>query len=823
MKNKFILVILMGISANLLAQDRYIEEWEFAQRKFGGMWDVWRQISYEGEVWKQIKLPHCFNAEDAVEPYEKYYQGEGWYKTAIELQNPFPGGRTLLHFEGVGQRAEVYIYDTKVGTHEGGYDEFTVDLTEGVKEYQNAPPAFPRKKYGEKIPLAVLADNSRNLNSIPSDLSDFNLYGGIYRKVKCSYVPAISLSRVHISSKLDESLRTATVHVKPLLYNPENLVDKLSFSLRILDDQGRVIAKTNLGNNLSSAEELEVEITNVELWSPQSPYLYTCELTLESPHGNHRIIDNFGIRTYHFDKKGPFFLNGERLLLRGTHRHEDHAGVAGAMTNQQIRKEFIMMKEMGVNFIRLGHYQQSELALHMCDSLGLLVWEEIPWCRAGADSEEQKSMGRQALQNMISQHYNHPAIIIWGLGNEHDWRGERAYLDTVAIRKFMKELHQLSHHLDDNRKTAIRRCNFAKDIVDVYSPSIWAGWYRGIYPDYQKVSYKEMMEVDHFFHAEWGASHFTYRHSENPDKGIEAVGRAKSADEREGDFLLKGGDARVSKDGDWSTTYACNLIDWHLKEQENMTWLTGTAYWPFKDFSTPLRPENPIPYVNQKGVLERDFTKKESFYVFQSYWTENPMVHIYGSTWETRWGEADEEKLLKVYSNCPKVELIVNGKSLGIKKRNSQDFPAAGLRWKTTLLEGKNLIIAKGKMDGRSIIDTLEINYTTKKWGLAHHLDLRTVREEGNHVLVEASLLDENEILCLDARDFVEFGLTGNGELMDNLGTSFGSRRVGLANGKAWIWIKKNKGISMASVKLVPDVGKVKARAELVPAFLKLD
>ncbi|MEL6135529.1 MAG: glycoside hydrolase family 2 TIM barrel-domain containing protein, partial [Bacteroidota bacterium] len=340
------------------------------------------------------------------------------------------------------------------------------------------------------------------------------------------------------------------------------------------------------------------------------------------------LTRRFGIRSFEFIKQGPFFLNGERLLLRGTHRHEDHAELGAAMDEELLLQEFLLMKEMGVNFIRLGHYQQSQSVLELCDSLGILVWEEIPWCRAGADSEGQKMAIRTSLEQLIYQHFNHPSIIIWGLGNEHDWRGEREKLDTVRIRNYMKEMNHLAHVLDASRKTAIRRCNFVKDILDVYSPSIWAGWYRGTFPEYREVSRREMEEVDHFLHVEWGASHFTYRHSEDPDKGIEEIGKMGSADEREGDFLLTGGDPRVSKNGDWSTTYACNLIDWHLKEQENMPWLTGTAYWPFKDFSTPLRPENPIPYVNQKGVLERDFTKKESYYVFQSYWAETPMVHI---------------------------------------------------------------------------------------------------------------------------------------------------------------------------------------------------
>ena len=147
-------------------------------------------------------------------------------------------------------------------------------------------------------------------------------------------------------------------------------------------------------------------------------------------------------------------------------------------------------------------------------------------------------------------------------------------------------------------------------------------------------------------------------------------------EEKDRAYLLTGGQARASKDGDWSETYICNLFDWHLKEQETMDFLAGSAQWVFKDFSTPLRPENPVPRMNQKGVVERDMTPKEGYYVFQSYWAEKPMARIYGHTWPIRWGAAGEQKMVKVYSNCARAELFLNGKSCGVKQRNSQDFPA---------------------------------------------------------------------------------------------------------------------------------------------------
>ncbi len=400
---------------------------------------------------------------------------------------------------------------------------------------------------------------------------------------------------------------------------------------------------------------------------------------------------------------------------------------------------------------------------------------------------------------MITQHFNHPSVIIWGLGNENDWPGDFEEFNEEKIRAFMSELNALAHNLDPSRKTAIRRCEFCADIPDVYSPSIWAGWYRGKYTDYLEVSRTEMEKVDHYLHMEWGASSHAGRHSEDPDKGIEQVNSQGTADERGGDFLMTGGEPRVSKDGDWTESYAVNLIDWHLKEQEKMDWLTGTAYWPFKDFSTPLRPDNPIPYVNQKGVVQRDLTPKESYYVFQSYWTEKPMAHIYGHTWTTRWGEEHGKNMVKVYSNCPSAELYLNGVSQGIRKRNSQDFPAAGLRWIVTFNEGENHMKVIAEKDGKTVTDEINVNYMLQEWEEPSQMLIEKIRQENDTAEVRVLLLDRKGNLCLDAANWISFGISGDGKLIDNLGTAKGSRRVQMYNGRANIRIKMNQGLSAVS------------------------
>jgi beta-galactosidase len=815
----WIILIVLGIANNLYAQTentmRLNDNWKFLKSDLGGIWEALRPVKAGNPeslpVWENVTLPHCFNASDAVDPDVNYYQGPGWYTSQLTISNPYPNGRTLLHFEGAGQKTEVYIYKTKVGSHVGGYNEWTVDLTDAVREFLQDKKASDSFK--GKIPVSIRCDNSRDLEMIPSDLSDFNLYGGIYRYLNLVYVPAFSIERLFVNASVDAEAKEGKYDLSLKLQNNLGL-PKAHLKIEITDPDGKLVITKYQDTEAFEGEKniFTHTVKKPMLWSPSQPDLYTATVTVSSESGTQTVTEKFGFRNFEFIDNGPFKLNGTRLLLRGTHRHEDHAGVGAAMTENMIRLEMIMMKEMGINFIRLGHYQQSRIVLNLCDSLGIMVWEEIPWCRGGLGGDNYKMQAKTMLGDMIGQHRNHPAIIIWGLGNENDWPGDFPEFDKQKIRTFMSELNNLSHQLDPTRMTAIRRCDFCKDIVDVYSPSIWAGWYRGIYTEYRANTEVAIKDVKHFFHAEWGGDSHAMRHSESPDKGLKDIQSGSGADERLGDASLFGGAARASKDGDWSESYICNLIDWHLKEQENMPNLTGSAYWPFKDFSTPIRPENPIPYMNQKGVIERDFTKKEAYFVFQSWWTEKPMAHIYGHSWPVRWGEAGEEKMVKVYSNCDEAELFLNGKSCGVKKRNSQDFPAAGLRWNVIYSQGENELKVVARLRKTSVTDEIKQAYQTGKWGTPAKMVLSKIDQEGDIATIEVKLFDDKNVLCLDARNVVGFGLAGDGKLIDNQGTSSGSRKVEVYNGRAFIRVNLNGGESIASVK----------SAGLPTTFLKL-
>ena len=778
---------------------RLTQQWEFIRQDMGSPWEVMRPAQpgkpESVPLWQKVTLPHCFNAEDATNPDVNYYQGAGWYRTTLDINNPYANGKTYLEFEGAGQKTEVYVYTTLVAKHVGGYDEWKADITDAVARIKTNSVLM--KRFSGKIPITIRCDNGRDTQTIPSDMSDFNLYGGLYRYVNLVYVPAWHMDAIRIDSQTDEKGRNGEVTIT-VLPEDSKAKDEAKVSVRIFSPEGKEVFSSPLNNKESNGYTVNFDLKKPQLWSPEKPSLYTCKVQAVYHADTLTATQRFGFRHFRFEEQGPFYLNGKRYLLRGTHRHEDHAGVGAALTEEMMQCEMRQIKEMGANFIRLGHYQQSRIILDLCDELGLLVWEEIPWCRGGLGNPTYKEQARRMLTNMITQHRNHPSVILWGLGNENDWPGDFETFNKDSIRSFMSELNELAHQLDSSRCTVIRRCDFCKDIVDVYSPSIWAGWYSNKFTDYRQKTEQGIQSVPHFLHAEWGGDSHPGRHTENRKMLEEVVA----------------GD----RNGDWSESYIVRLFDWHLKEQEQMPQLTGSLFWTFKDFSTPLRPRNPIPYVKRKGVVQRDGTPKESYYVFQSYWSDKPMVHIYGHSQPIRWGTTEELKEVLVYSNCPEVELFVNGVSQGIRKRDSQDFPAAGLRWQVKLKEGENQLKAIARKGKQQLTDEINQEYQTQRWGTPAQIRLTQVTTNdaiGKKTLIRAELLDANGVRCLDAADFVRFGCTESSALLQNQGTAHGSQLIQMANGRAEICVKPMQIPVIVSVR--DEAGK------LTPAFIRVE
>lgn len=734
--------------------------------------------------WQKVNLPHTWNQWDAVDNSPGYRRDASWYQKEIFIEN-FQNAQYLLYFEGVNITSDIYVNGERAGGHVGGYVGFEVDISSLVKK-------------GQKNIISIRVDNSYNPDVIPSQKADFFIYGGITRDVWLKILPKINLKNVQISTP-EVSAKSASTKVKIDFHNADLLNENFTIKSKIFEPstQKIVAEKTLKANDVKRSNTFTFsKIKNPKLWSPEHPHLYQVVTQILK---NGKVVDEkketIGYRWFRFEDYGAFYLNGKRVLLRGTHRHEEHAGYGAAMPNELHRKDIEQIKEIGANFLRLGHYPQDPEVYKSCNELGIIVWDELPWCRGGMGEEVWQANTERLLTEQIRQNYNHPSILFWSLGNEIYWlpdfeNGD----DEKRMNQYVKKLNDLAHREDNSRMTAIRKYYVGADLVDVFSPSIWSGWYAGVYTNYEKSLTENQKKYPRFLHMEYGGSSHVGRHTENPVTGDGSMNEDDWA-EVANQVNIK----NIAKSGDWTENYIVDLFDWYLGITETKYDLSGNAQWAFKDFGTPLRPENAIPYLNQKGLVDRDGKPKDAYYVFKSYWSKELFTYIESHTWTERRGPKDKARKLSVFSNCETVELFQNNKSLGKKNRKVGEFPACGLNWDVLFTKGKNQLIAKGFKNGKVITsDTMIVNYDYIQAAKPDKIYLTHRMLPNGNYLVEAFMQDKNGVRVLDYEKHVYFSRDGAGELLKNYGTSTRSQVIQMANGYAAIELlpsKKGKAI----------------------------
>ena len=759
-----IAIVLFLFPVLLLAQSRNVinlnESWQY----FENFTEEVTRYS-QNTTPKEIDLPHTWNQWDATDFTPGYRRSASWYVKDLPLEFD-ESKRYILYFEGANISTQVYVNNTLAGEHIGGYVGFEIELTQQLKKGKNK--------------IAIRVDNSYNRDIIPSQKSDFFIYGGITRDLWLKIVPQDFIQSVKVKpTEISEKKANTS-----LVIQLDNASSNKILEAALFTPNGKQILQTS--SVKAEGKELTLDFPSLkrpQLWSPDAPNLYTVKVYIKE---NGKIIDEieerFGYRWFHFEAHGAFFLNGKKLKIRGTHRHEEHAGLGAAMPNALHRKDIELIKEMGGNFVRLGHYPQDPEVYRACDELGILVWDELPWCRGGIGEEVWQANTMRLLEEQIQQNFNYPSILFWSLGNEIYWLPDfEGGGDTKKMNTFLKKLHEKAHQLDPSRMTAIRKYYDGSDLVDVFSPSIWSGWYGGVYKNYANALEESRKKYPRFMHMEYGGSSHVGRHTEKPVADLKDL-RASDWTEAINQVNIK----NIAQGGDWSESYIVDLFDWHLMTSESTDWFAGNAQWAFKDFGTPLRPENAIPYVNQKGLVDRAGKPKDAFYVFQSYWSKEPMVYIESHTWTERIGEVGETKMMDVYSNCPEVELFLNGVSQGTKKRDQTAFPACGLRWPVQLEKGENTLIAIGKTaKGKIARDTISVKYLVEPYGKPHEIVLSTEPLPNGNLLIVATMQDKKHQRVLNYEKPVYFSHDGGGHLLENYGTPTRSRVIEFANGRA--------------------------------------
>lgn len=743
-------------------------DWQYLEKNYESYEDLAGQTG-----WTDISLPHTWNRWDATDLLPGYRRDASWYRKDLFLKD-YGKARYIIHFEGANITTEIYVNGQKAGKHIGGYVGFKTDITKYIER-------------GQLNTIAVRVDNSYNPEIIPSQKADFFIYGGLTRDVWLNVFPETNFKHIAaFTPRISAECASTELEIE---FNRDDLIsDRFIIHSKIIEQRsGKTVAEIEekASDVLGKKRLIFPEIKNPQLWSPADPFLYTITTRLlEKGEVKDELSETIGYRWFEFKDHGAFFLNGERLLLRGTHRHEEHAGFGAAMSNEMHRRDIEQMKEIGVNFLRLGHYPQDPEIYRACNELGILVWDELPWCRGGKGNAAWEANTKRLFREQIRQNINHPSIVFWSLGNEIFWLPDFPDGDREEdLNAFVKELHDEAHRLDPGRLTAIRKYYAGADLVDVFSPSIWSGWYAGVYTNYGQTLTENQKKYPRFLHMEYGGSSHVGRHTENPVTGDGMLNDSDWA-EVANQVNVK----NIAKSGDWTENYIVDLFDWYLGVSETQENFAGNAQWAFKDFGTPLRPENAIPYLNQKGLVDRSGKPKDAFYVFKSYWSDEPFTYIESHTWTERRGPKGKAREVSVFSNCEQVELFHNGKSLGVKKRSVGKFPACGLSWQVNFSKGKNELIAKGLQAEQVITDdVLEVNYTFEKAANPDKIVLRHKLLPNGNYLIEALMTDKDGKRVLNYEKPIYFSKDGAGRLLKNYGTPTRSQALQMANGYAAI------------------------------------
>lgn len=656
--------------------------------------------------WASVTLPHTWNASDPFDDVDSYRRGTSWYRRRLELDESLEGKRLFLYFEGVNQEADVYVNGAFAGSHKGGYTAFAVEITDLV-EFGGGPD-------GNLV--AVQVDNSHD-PAIPPLSVGFALYGGIYRDVWLVATDPVHVkvtdhasSGVYVSTP-KVSRERADVRLRGTVVNDAQAPKRLRVVSTIVDRSGERVAEAASTLSVPAGRETEFTqsfptVRNPRLWSPDDPYLYTVYTEVyDGTELLDRVRNPLGFRWFNFDPNQGFFLNGEKLVLRGTNRHQDYQGLGSALSNPLHVRDLEWVKEMGANFLRLAHYPQDPAVLEAADRLGLLVWEEIPVVNYITVSEAFTRNAETMLREMIRQHYNHPSVILWGIMNEvflWSQQGARIREHTHTtymrqVREFATRLDRLARAEDPSRYTAMAIHGSddydesgVADVAQVLGLNVYSGWYGGKFEDF-------------------GTS-LDRRHAGNPNQILLISEYGSGSDLRL--------NALVPERFDHSSTWHRMYHESYLRQSRERPYLAGTAIWNQFDFSQPHIGES-MHNMNQKGMLTFDRRPKDVFYMYKANWSSEPVLYIASRDWTRRTGTGAEAALLEdggpapveqtvdVYSNVGRVELFVNGSSLGVQEPDD----VRRTSWRIPFVDGENVLEARAEKNGWVHTDRMVIHF----------------------------------------------------------------------------------------------------------------
>ncbi len=578
------------------------------------------------ESWETVNLPHTWNAIDGTDGNGSYYRGLCWYAKSFKTpKQPLPGGRVYVEILAAGQQATVYVNGKEATYHEGGYSTFRADVTDLCHDD------------GEN--LLVVGCSNEELDHVYPASADFTFYGGLYRGVNLISVPDTHFDLDHfggpgiaVTPTVAEA-NGANFEIETWVTNPD---ENYTVLYSIKDACGKEVAGAC---RPADNTKVTIHVPTVTKWDFDNPYLYTVTAILQRRNEEcDEVSVRSGVRSFSVDPEKGFSINGVATPLRGVSRHQDIVYKGNALTKEEHYHDAEIIKELGANTIRLAHYQHNQHFYDACDELGFAVWAEIPFISVFKSGEKPHQNCISQMTELIIQNYNHPSIMFWGVSNEIFIGGVTQELIDNHV-----ELNDLCHKLDPTRLTTIAHLSATPiespihGITDIESYNHYFGWYGGKMEDngpwldnFHKIHPEVCLGM-----SEYGCEGIITYHGPNP----------------------------ACKD--YSEEYQALYHEHMAKVFDERPYIWSSHVWNMFDFGCAARNEGGVKGRNNKGLVTMDRkTRKDSFYVYQAYWTDKPMVHVCGRRYAQRAGDTTE---IRVYSNQPTVTLYLNGEAVETK------------------------------------------------------------------------------------------------------------------------------------------------------------
>lgn len=653
--------------------------WEFKKGPFPT--DAMQTAARWNADWEQVNVPHTWNADDMQKKTNSFYAGVAYYRKHYVFPESLEGKRLFLRFEGVGTCAEVYVNGYLVGTHKGAYSAFVCEIGSQVR-------------LGEENEIVVKADNAARPDVIPVNHALFGVYGGIYRPVwlivtePCNIVvndcasPGVYITQKNVSKqsadvsvrvKLDNAtLAPAALELENAIYTREGKLVKVHRQSFELTPQG-------VQNYVS-----DFKISHPHLWQGrEDPYLYKVVSRLKQ---DGQVIDEviqpLGLRKYEAVAGKGFFLNGKKYPMYGVTRHQDWWGMGSALTNREHDFDLEQIMEVGATTVRFAHYQQSDYIYSRCDTLGLIIWAEIPFVNRVTGQEWDNV--HQQMRELIRQSFNHPSIYVWGIHNE-------VYHPHGYTAALTQSVHDLCKLEDPDRYTvAVNGYGHAEHPVngntDIQGMNRYFGWYEKKIQDIKP--WIEKMEKEYPWQrlmlTEYGA-----------DANIE------HQTELLGDALNWGSDFYPETFQTKTHEYQWGVISQH-------PYILASYLWNMFDFAVPQWKRGGVDARNMKGLITFDRKiRKDAFYWYKANWSKEPVLYL---TQRRNTERERRETSVTVYSNLGTPRVFLNGRELDGVRKGYTDVHY--IFDQVTLAEGRNVLRAVIVSDGKEYTDEIVWNYS---------------------------------------------------------------------------------------------------------------